>query len=101
MSRLQERAKPLLRNLVVSGEQLNSESAKILAAWAAMTTMVHEFADPSTVSVSQEDRNFLLEFQLAPPNWYVWHGAVKFDRRHPGNITTGKRYLYETIIMGQ
>ena len=75
MSRLQEKAKPLLLPLI-RGEAatLDLGAQQTIAAWIAMAVMAAEFDDPSMVTVSQGDRDWLYKTKLAPPSWRIWIG---------------------------
>jgi hypothetical protein len=76
MSRLQEQVKPILLPML-EGRWPNAISVwerRILAAWAAMFTMVIEFADLDTQVTPFAGRE-RLRLTLEPPErWYVWIG---------------------------
>jgi hypothetical protein len=75
MSRLQERAKPIVGPLILDNwSTLSPVQSKIVAMWAAMFTMVVEFADPKTQAITFEERDQFRLTQDMPPNWYVWVG---------------------------
>jgi hypothetical protein len=75
MSKLQQRAKPILLPLI-RGERttLGLAAQQTAAAWIAMAVMVAEFDDPAWVTISQEDRDWLYRTNLAPPSWRIWIG---------------------------
>ena len=73
MSRLQSAAKPYLEPLLVADfVALHRNAQMALAAWAAMFTMVWEFADPPTACITPAERMLFKEAQLTPPNWFIW-----------------------------
>lgn len=77
MSRLQNKAKPILLPLITGASQnfsLASADAKVIAAWATMFTMVVEFADPKTIAVSEEERKEFSISQEPKRNWNIWFG---------------------------
>jgi hypothetical protein len=79
MSVLQAKAKPILIPLI-QGEWksgLSVQEQTTLAAWAAMYTMVREFAADDMVAVPQEDRDYLRLKREAPPHWFVWIGPFE------------------------
>lgn len=82
MSRIQEKAKPVLIPLF-KGEQCMLDQAKqeLIVNWAVMATMTAEFMslDTTSVAVSQRDRDFIRTNEKAPPDWRVWIGY--YDRR--------------------
>jgi hypothetical protein len=72
---LQERAKRYLLPLVVGvWPDLDAEGQHVVAAWAAMNTMIREAADPPTAATSKEGRREFLMNLEAPPTWSVWIG---------------------------
>lgn len=78
MSGLQNKAKPILIPMLTGRLPcLSSAHQEAIAAWAAMFTMVYEFADRRTMVVSQEARQRFKENQKVPRNWMVWIGQFK------------------------
>ena len=75
MSRVVERAKPFVRQLV-QGEwpDFTEEACTRVAAWAALTSFIWEQADPATVATSVSDRELMWKTECAPPGWRVWVG---------------------------
>jgi hypothetical protein len=72
---LQERAKQYLLPLVVGvWPDLDLEGQHVVAAWAAMNTMIREAADPPTAATSKEARREFLVSLQAPATWSVWIG---------------------------
>jgi hypothetical protein len=78
MSLIQERAKPIMIPLIEGKPTALSHHAQtIVATWCAMATMTSEFLDkdlvPSTIAVSQDDREFLWKEGVPPPErWRIW-----------------------------
>lgn len=84
MSLLQQTAKPPLSALLKSGWiSLSDEDQGILAAWAAMFTMVYEFADPLTAAVPEQHRQHLMRNGTVPQNWTIWIGRAEISDEHP------------------
>lgn len=75
MSRIQERAKPVLIPLI-RGEAcaLDAEAQRIVAGWAALLVIIDEYTHRDWVSVPALDRAWLKRSALAPPNWLIWAG---------------------------
>jgi hypothetical protein len=75
MSRLQERAKPLVLPIILGcWPKLSKVDAAVVAAWATMFTMVAESADPATQASSQVERKLLMVGGAPPKDWIVWAG---------------------------
>lgn len=73
MSRLQERARPILIPLVEGrASELDAAAKSIIAAWAGMAIMAAEFLEKDKVAVSPEDRAYLMQYHRLPNNWKVW-----------------------------
>lgn len=86
MSQMQERTKPHLVGLIRDGwTALDEDAQRILAAWATMFTMVFEYADPPTATVTQADRTYFMIHKAPPPNWLVWIGRVNLFPASPAN----------------
>jgi hypothetical protein len=81
MSKLQERAKPLLIPLV-RGETitLSPEAQEIIAAWVAMFVMVAENAEPTKIAISQWHRTYFYATRTVPDHWGIWIG--NYQRGH-------------------
>lgn len=81
MSRLQERAKPLLIPLF-NGEacSIDQRAQSVIAGWIAMatTTGEHISDDTKRVSIPQSDREHLLTTQTPSNDWCIWIG--RFER---------------------
>lgn len=75
MSKLEERAKPILIPLLL-GEPtvLTKDRQTVLAAWSAMKLMVCEHHEVTNVTSTQEHRTYLMETQRAPDFWGIWIG---------------------------
>jgi hypothetical protein len=73
LSALEEHTKPILLPLI-SGENcnlpLNSQTA--LATWAVKTSMTAEYLRPRDKGITQDERTWLMEYQVPPLNWFVW-----------------------------
>lgn len=73
MSRLQSLAKPVLQPLLVSNKKtLSLRKQEILAAWAAMFTMVFETVNPEFAATTPDQRQTFMNTQVPPKNWIVW-----------------------------
>ena len=84
MSRLQEHAKPILVPLIQDDWPEIDESAQALfAAWAAMFTMVFEFADVRSATIPQEHRTALMNLGTVPRDWSIWIGRHDPGSDHP------------------
>jgi len=76
MSGLQDQVKPILLPILEGGwpGEISAWERRIVAAWAAMFTMVVEFSDLDTQVTPFRDRE-RLRLTLEPPGgWYVWIG---------------------------
>src|SRR5450759_5037390 len=86
MSEIQNIAKPILIPFL-KGQwpRITQDDQYILSVWAAMFSMVFEFAHPETVGISQDHRTFLKEFKqhkTMPKNWFVWIGQFDDQSRN-------------------
>jgi hypothetical protein len=81
MSNLQNKAKPILLPFLRGAwPSLTPQDQAILSKWAAMFTMVHEFADPTTAVIPISNRMSLQSSQVMPENWIVFiapFGGIK------------------------
>jgi len=81
MSRLDERAKPILSPLIMGQPAvLSVESQTVVAAWAAMKMMVSEFSRRIDVSTAQDERTFLMKELRPPPNWKIWIAHTQSEK---------------------
>lgn len=86
MSRLQNQAKPFLLPMVRGSQiPLFTKHQTIIAAWAAMFTMVVEQREnnPLVIACSQEERTALMLTQRAPLTWKVWIGHYAREKWVP------------------
>lgn len=75
MSRLQERAKPLLIPLIKGDSTtLDLETQHVVSAWAALAITVAEYHETDKVTITPDDRTHLMETNEAPSNWKIWIG---------------------------
>ncbi len=80
MSRLQTRVKPELARLVQGDSvPLDEYRQRGLSAWATMSTMVIDHADPTTTATSQQDSYDLKVLNDPMPNWFIWIGKWRGD----------------------
>lgn len=88
MSRIQTAAAKLMVPMI-AGEwaSLDERAQLTLAQWATMFCMVHEFKDPETVTVPQEQRTAFGDGQKPPGLFRVWVG-----RYAPGGSNHGGTY---------
>ncbi len=87
MSRLQKLAKPALEPLLSGKDTVASIIPvwRTVARWCAMSTVVYENADPRTASSNPAERNWIREFEGAPPNWRVWVANLNKSAREPSH----------------
>jgi hypothetical protein len=91
MSRLQEAAKPyLIPMLEGRPTSLNRKAQKIVATWAAMTTMTADFLREEMAAIPQEERNYLRETSKAPKHWRIWISA--YQRGH------GRKRFWHNVL---
>lgn len=84
MSALQNEAKPFLVPMLHGqATSLRKNAQRTLAAWAAMTAMVGEFAQKGQTAVSQEERSFLYRKGQPPSFWRIWIARAA-EVRAPG-----------------
>jgi hypothetical protein len=75
MSRMQERAKPILVPLIRGEDRtLDAKEQGAVSGWAALLVIIAEYAHRDWVSVPVVDRAWIKSSSLAPPNWLVWAG---------------------------
>lgn len=81
MSKLQERTKPLILDML-SGAPLvlHKRFQTQLAAWSAMTFMAGDFRRAVSAAISQEDRSYLMNAGRAPTNWRIWVGRYEREQ---------------------
>lgn len=75
MSRLQSNAKPLLEQMILGNRILiGPEAQRIIAAWATMTAMVMDFAEPPDPGpiYDQDQRTRFYHDRLIPAISHVW-----------------------------
>lgn len=73
LSVLEERTKPLLRELVqASLREIGSEDQNLLAVWAAKTIMTGEYIERERAAVPQEQRCSLKDTLSVPDGWWIW-----------------------------
>jgi hypothetical protein len=78
MSRLQERAKPIVLALVRGTETtLSVRDQDLLSAWATMSTITSEYFNPSQVAISARHRRRFWKTQRALKNWKIWIGNYR------------------------
>lgn len=72
MSRIQEKAKPIILNITTGGVMsLNVEEQLILSVWAVMFSMTLECRHPDWAFSRQADRLAFRDSQLPPGGWWV------------------------------
>jgi hypothetical protein len=73
MSRLQQRARPLLDALLAGRWlPLGLQEQRAIAAWATMFSMVYEFSQPHAVATAQHERDEFMRTVEPLENWRVW-----------------------------
>jgi hypothetical protein len=84
MSQLQTDARPILAPLVMDNwTALSTDESLILARWATMTTMVIEYADPTTAMIPQRHRDLFMIDREPIPDWHIWIGRHDPGADHP------------------
>jgi hypothetical protein len=75
MSQLQEKAKPIILRLVkTQAITLSLHDQKVFSAWATMTTMTSEYIQPSTVAISEGNRQRFYRGKEPLKLWQIWIG---------------------------
>jgi len=78
MSSLQTDVRPFLVPMLEGdATSLNRRAQKIIAAWASMAVMVGEHVIDDMAAVPQSDRDYLRQWQAAPPSWRIWIANYK------------------------
>lgn len=81
LSRLEERAKPILIPLIAGNRfNLTTEAQALLSTWAAKTAMVAEHLRATENGTSQDERAALMSTDIPPANWFVWIAAYWGER---------------------
>jgi hypothetical protein len=78
MSRIQDRAKPILVPLLRNAwaREMSTEDRETLATWCALTTTVNEYSHEATRKVSVASRRHLMTMGRMPAGWRVWVGRL-------------------------
>jgi hypothetical protein len=99
MSRLQQRAKPVL-TLLMDGQDCTvpPEAQRLIASWITMTTMCADADDKPSAAVSSLERLWMMEQERVPFNWRICIGRFAGDvwvnrLRHHGMSTERSREL--------
>lgn len=82
MSHINDTLKPVLLPLV-DGEWHgvpDEQASLVLATWATLFTMVAEFADPRSIGLSQDQRNWFRENKRPRDDWQMWIGQYSGTR---------------------
>jgi hypothetical protein len=80
MSRLQEKTKPILVDLIGrTHRKFTPDELVLLRSWIAMFVIVAEGMDRMARSIPQEDIEFLFTKKVAPLSWRIWIGII--DRK--------------------
>ena len=75
MSRLEQRAKPILIPLITGQPLVLAQNQqRILSAWITMKIMVAEFEHATDVVSMQNERDLVMNSARAPDNWQIWIG---------------------------
>jgi len=86
MGGIQNAAKPFLIPLF-NGDACvpNDRVQTVVSAWIAMATMTgeHLSRDKKRIAISQSDRNWLMNRQSAPSDWYIWIGRYERQKWQP------------------
>jgi hypothetical protein len=87
MSRIQERAKPVVLKLAqAQSATLSIHDQKVLATWATMSAMTSEYIQPSTVAISQLDRERFYKTKGPLKLWKIWIGNYSRENWRPHRI---------------
>lgn len=65
---------------------LDGPKQLIIANWATMVTMTAEYADRSTVSISQAERTFFYKNKFPPDTFRVWIGRLPVGLWKPARV---------------
>ena len=113
MSLLQRDTIPILKPLLTGQRKaMTPKDQAILASWAAMFTMVYEYAEERLIAATQDDRNYLMSSKKAPSHWMIWYGsfneatlnaetchrAWKLQSGPVGEVTVSPNYDVQTTI---
>lgn len=73
MSEIQNKAKPIMLPLLEDRAwHLSRAGQELVAKWAILFTMVYEFADPRTATISSAQRTSFRLNTKPPKNWIIW-----------------------------
>ncbi len=90
MSRVEERAKPILTKLILGeSTEINKLGQKEISSWATLMAVIAEYTDLETLAISETDRQWLMKNSEPPDGWRIWLGTYSGDEwkmryRHHG-----------------
>jgi hypothetical protein len=80
MSEIQKTAKQFLTPLIRGqNSTLGLSAQRAIAAWCAMVTMTSEYLvrDPTAISITQAERDWLRDNRTPPADWKIWIGRAR------------------------
>lgn len=103
MSRLQERAKPIVLALVRGAETtLSVHDQDLLSAWATMSTITSEYLQLSHIAISARDRRQFWKTKRGLKNWKIWIGNFhRVDWKGYRKHNTWADAQTTTLVFGQ
>jgi len=90
MSRIEEKAKPTLTKLILGEDiELTITDQILVSTWATLMAIIAEYTDISTLSISENDRQWIMNNSKPPHEWKIWLGRYsgnewKIRYRHHG-----------------
>jgi hypothetical protein len=107
MSVLQNKAKPILKELILNTKTLLTvQEQKLICEWAVMTDMTSEYTDIPTMTTTVEQRHNFQRNRLPPKDWMIFAGRYKggnWDtrfRHHAASTILGKPFNIHTTLFG-
>lgn len=84
VSRIEEKAKPLLESLMVGGTIVLDVAAQTtLAAWMALLSVLGEFSHPDTAAIPSSDREHLWKEEVPTDRWLIFIGRYAGTEWYP------------------
>lgn len=75
LGQIQERAKPILKELAAGQwRAFSEEDIKCICSWMKMVVIALEFGHPPTAAVTESDRKQFYRTQTIGDNWYIYVG---------------------------
>jgi hypothetical protein len=97
MSKATSGSKPTVKGLIKGDNfRISSDEQKKLRHWIAIKIIASDYGQPSTLSISEEDKKFVYKNRDAPPNWRIWIGHIG----SPGHTTFYRKTPYKVDLFG-